>query len=107
MRVFIAGLSTETNSFSPLPTGRLSFEEGVVHHGNATSDPVQYWTSPLHIWRNRAEELGWEVVESLSAHAQPAGPTVRAVYEEYRDEILADLRENGPADIILLALHGA
>lgn len=107
MKIFIASISTETNSFSPLPTGRLSFEEGVVAHGDATKGPVEYWSAPLHIWRNRAEAEGWEVVESLTAHAQPAGPTVREVYEEFRDEILADLRAAGPVDVILLSLHGA
>ncbi len=107
MKIFIASISTETNSFSPLPTGRLSFEEGVVAHGDATKGPVEYWSAPLHIWRRRAEERGWEVVESLTAHAQPAGPTVREVYEEFRDEILADLKAAGPVDVILLSLHGA
>jgi microcystin degradation protein MlrC len=107
MKVFIAGLSTETNSFSPLPTGMLSFEETIIHHGNATADPVQYWTAPLHIWKNRSAEKGWQVIESLSAHAQPAGLTVRSVYEGFRDEILQDLKKSGPVDIILLALHGA
>ncbi|WP_169544091.1 M81 family metallopeptidase [Sneathiella aquimaris] len=107
MKVFIAGLSTETNSFSPLPTGMLSFEEAAIHHGNATSDPIQYWTSPLHVWRRLAEAEGWSVVESLSAHAQPAGPTVKKVYEGFRDEILHDLEQHGPVEIVLLALHGA
>ncbi|MCE8008999.1 M81 family metallopeptidase [Aestuariivita sp.] len=107
MKLFIAGLSTETNSFSPLPTGMISFQEGSIHHGDATRDAVQYWTGPLHIWRDRAEANGWAVVESLSAHAQPAGPTVRAVYEGFRDEIVKDLRAAGGADVILLALHGA
>ena len=107
MKLFIAGLSTETNSFSPLPTGMLSFTEGSIHHGDATQDVQHYWTGPLFIWRDRAEALGWEVVESLSAHAQPAGQTVKSVYEGFRDEIVADLKETGGADVILLALHGA
>ena len=107
MKVFIAGLSTETNSFSPMPTGLQSFQEGSVHHGNATAEPLTYWTAPLHIWREKAEAQGWAVVESLSAHAQPAGPTVRAVYEAFRDEILRDLTAAGSVDIMLLALHGA
>jgi microcystin degradation protein MlrC len=38
----------------------------------------------MHVWRRRAEERGWPVVESLFAFAQPAGVTVRAVYEGYR-----------------------
>lgn len=107
MKVFIASISTETNSFSPLPTGRLSFEEGVVAHGDATKGPVEYWSAPLHIWREAAEERGWQVVESLTAHAQPAGPTVREVYEEFRDEILRDLEAAMPVDVVLLSLHGA
>ncbi|WP_109466698.1 M81 family metallopeptidase [Albibacillus kandeliae] len=107
MKLFIAGLSTETNSFSPLPTGMASFEEGSIHHGDATRDAPMYWTAPLHIWREKAEALGWEVIESLSAHAQPSGPTVKSVYEGFRDEIVADLEKAGGADIVLLALHGA
>lgn len=107
MKIFIAGLSTETNSFSPLPTGMASFEEGSIHHGDATRDAPMYWTAPLHIWREKAEEQGWQVIESLSAHAQPSGPTVKSVYEGFRDEIVADLKATGGADIVLLALHGA
>ncbi|MCV0396727.1 MAG: M81 family metallopeptidase [Rhizobiaceae bacterium] len=107
MKIFIASISTETNSFSPLPTGRLSFEEGVVAHGDATKGPVEYWSAPLHIWREMAEKRGWPVVESLTAHAQPAGPTVREIYEEYRDEIIRDLKAAMPVDIVLLSLHGA
>lgn len=107
MKVFIASLSTETNSFSPLPTGRLSFEEGSIAHGDATRGPIEYWSAPLHIWRSRAEGLGFDVVESLTAHAQPAGTTVREVYESFRDEIVADLKAALPVDIVLLSLHGA
>jgi microcystin degradation protein MlrC len=107
MKTFIASLSTETNSFSPLPTGRLSFEEGAVSHGDATKGPVEYWSAPMHIWREAAEERGGSVVESLTAHAQPAGPTIRRVYEEFRDEILRDLKAATPVDIVFLSLHGA
>lgn len=107
MKAFIASLSTETNSFSPLPTGLLSFEEGAIAHGDATRGPVEYWSAPLHLWREAALARDWTVAESLTAHAQPAGPTVRAVYEAFRDEILRDLRAAMPVDIVLLSLHGA
>ncbi|MDF1718772.1 MAG: M81 family metallopeptidase [Antarcticimicrobium sp.] len=107
MKLFIAGLSTETNSFSPMPTGMASFEEGSIHHGDATRDKPMYWTAPLHIWRDKAEAKGWHVIESLSAHAQPGGLTVKSVYEGFRDEIVAELTAAGGADVILLALHGA
>jgi len=106
MKLLIAGLATETNSFSPMPTGRLSFEEGGIFHGDATRHPVSYQTGALHRWRAAAQDKGWEVVESLSAWAQPSGPTVRHVYEGLRDEILRDAAAARP-DLVLLSLHGA
>jgi microcystin degradation protein MlrC len=54
-----------------------------------------------------AEARGWRVAESLCAFAQPAGKTVKTVYEAFRDEILRDLRAAMPVDAVLLSLHGA
>ena len=107
MKVFIAGLATESSSFSPIPTGRANFEESFVAHGDATQRPPMFFSAPLHVWRAEAEGRGWDVVESLSAFAQPAGLTVGSLYEEYRDEILHDLAAAMPVDIVLLSLHGA
>ena len=50
---------------------------------------------------------GAEVIESLAAFAQPAGPTIRAVYEGFRDRILADLTAALPVDMVLINMHGA
>ena len=105
MKVLIAGLATETNSFSPIPTGHLAFEDTYVSR-QATQEAPNLFSAPLHEWRRMAEERGWEVSESLSAFAQPAGPTIRATYEAYRDEILAAVRDVRP-DILLLSMHGA
>ncbi len=107
MKVFIAGLDTETNTFAPIPTGRHAFAEGFIAHGDATRRPENYCSAQLNVWRRRAEERGWEVAESLCAFAEPGGIVVRSVYEEFRDEILADLRRAMPVDIVALALHGA
>jgi microcystin degradation protein MlrC len=54
-----------------------------------------------------AKAEGIDVIESICAAAAPAGRTSQALYEEYRDAILDDLREAGPVDIVLLCLHGA
>ena len=83
MRLFIAGLATETNSFSPMPTGRLAFEDTFVSR-KATAEPPNLFSAPMHVWRARAEALGWEVTEGLAAFAQPSGVTMRATYEAYR-----------------------
>jgi len=47
------------------------------------------------------------VVQGLVAAAQPSGTVTRAAYETLRDQILADLRQALPVDIVLLGLHGA
>ncbi|WP_158804691.1 MULTISPECIES: M81 family metallopeptidase [unclassified Acidisoma] len=107
MKIFIAGLDTETNTFVAVPTGALSFAEGFVAHGDATRRPANYSSVQLYAWRHRAAALGWDVAESLCAYAEPGGVTTRAVYEAFRDEILADLRAAVPVDAVMLALHGA
>ncbi|WP_306141049.1 M81 family metallopeptidase [Roseibium sp. MMSF_3412] len=107
MKLFMATLSTETNTFSPMPTGLSGFKEYYLRHGTATQEPPNLMTEALHVWRARAEQFGWEVVESLAAIAEPAGPTTSDCYRSLRDEILADLRKAGDIDVVLLQLHGA
>ncbi len=105
--LFTAMLGTETNSFSPLPTGLRMFEETCLFRNANYGAEVPLYAIPLATWREMAAARGWRVMESLCAFAQPAGPTVRAVYEAFRDEILADLRAAMPVDAVLLSLHGA
>jgi microcystin degradation protein MlrC len=107
MRLFLATLGTETNTFVSFPTGLDDFKRGLwVEDGIASTTPTP-WAAPAQHWVKRAGELGWEVVESLHAFAEPAGPTVRSAYEQMRDRILADLEAAGPVDAVLMFLHGA
>ena len=107
MKVFITCLGTETNTFSNMPTGMTNFEETMLYHGDATASSTALFAMPLVIWREKAEAAGAEVIESLAAFAQPAGNTVKSVYEEFRNEILNDLKAAMPVDLVLLCLHGA
>ena len=107
LKTFIACIGTETNTFSPMPTGWETFRERMLFHGDATRHAVQLFSEPLHVWRRRTEEHQGEVVESVAAFAQPAGMTVRRVYESLRDAMLADLAAAAPVDIVLLNMHGA
>ena len=105
MKLLIACLATETNTFSPMPTGRNAFQAACLTR-EATRMPGNLFTAPLHEWRRMGEERGWDVIESLSAAAQPAGTTVRGVYEAFRDEILEDIKAHQP-DVLLMSMHGA
>ncbi len=106
-RLYIACLGTETNTFVPFPTGRRTFEDRGVFRGDATRHVPNLFSAPLHVWRARAEQLGWDVREGLFAFAEPSGITVRSVYEGYRDELLEGLRAAMPVDVVLVSMHGA
>jgi microcystin degradation protein MlrC len=108
MRVFTAGLITETNTFAPWPTGQRGFSEEGPFHGDATTRGQDSEMGVLASgWRDLCQARGFEFVESLFAFAQPSGRAVQSVYESFRDEILADLKAKGPFDVVLLFLHGA
>jgi len=107
LKAFIASLGTETNTFSPFLTGYRNFKETYLVRGGAHGDKPFIFAIPLVVWRRRAAERGWSVVESLCTFAQPAGITLRGVYESFRDEILADLKQAMPVDMVLLSMHGA
>ena len=106
-KIFTATLGTETNTFSSLPTGLQLFKETCLFRQRGYGDKAPMFGAPLDVWRRMAEAKGWEVVESLCAFAMPAGKTVRKVYEDFRDEIVADLTAALPVDAVLLSLHGA
>lgn len=106
MKIFAAGLATETNTFSPLPTGPEDFlitrqrDLQAGHTGQASFDQSE-------TWRQQARERGDQFVFSLMAWSSPGGPTLRSTYESLRDEILDDLKAAMPIDVVLLDLHGA
>ncbi|MDV4145173.1 MULTISPECIES: M81 family metallopeptidase [Shimia] len=106
MKMFMASLATESNSFSPIPTGWSGFREHLYSKTASTGEAGLYATA-VTAWRRMAEAKGWEVVEGLATYAQPAGPTVRSVYEAMRDDILGDLEAAMPVDVVLLSMHGA
>ncbi len=107
MKLFIATLSTETNVFSPIPTGRQSFMGDTFYRRDSSLQPLGNKNAVPIVWRKLAQADGHVVIESICAGAQPGGITVRGVYEELRDFILQDLREAMPVDAVLLNMHGA
>lgn len=108
MRVFLAALAHETNTFAPVPTTRQSFVEGLLHHRGdpatlAKAREFAGYSDVLDI----AAAKGDECIAGLCAWAQPGGPLPRADYEALRDELLADLQAALPVDFVFLVLHGA
>ena len=108
MKIFMATLATETNTFSPIPTGRAAFMGGREwYRHDGSQQPATIANIPLIAWRRLGEADGHTVAESLCTFAQPAGTTLQRVYEELRDTLLSDLRAALPVDVVLLFMHGA
>jgi len=107
MRVFSGGIATETNTFAPMPTGMATFRDRGYYPAGKHPDQMFYFAGPLWAARLKGRPRGWDLVEGLSAGAQPSGTTTRVCYEALREELLADLRAALPVDMVLLGLHGA
>ena len=107
MRLFLAMLSHETNTFSNVPTDRAQFEARHLHYGGEIVETFRGTGTCLGGMIAAAERLGARLVPSVAAAASPAGRVTRDIYTHVKDRMLADLRAAGPVDGVLLDLHGA
>jgi microcystin degradation protein MlrC len=106
MRVLIAGLMHESNTFAATPADRRRFVEGSLAAG---PDVIPVWKDAHHEFGGFIEgagRFGYDLVPSVMAWATPSGPVDDAVLDEVVDGIIADYRK-APTDGVLLALHGA
>jgi microcystin degradation protein MlrC len=107
MKIFVAQLATETNTFAASPSGLASFEEYGIYRGDASVKAPDTTGALMRFLRTRIEADGHQMVESICAMAQPSGCVVRSVYEGLRDQLLADLRAALPVQAVQLTMHGA
>lgn len=107
MRVFVSSLATETNTFSPIPTDRIAFEDAFYAAPGDHPEAPTLCSAPFIAARRRARTDGFTLIEGTAAWAEPAGLVGRQAYEGLRDEILVQLRAAVPLDVVLLGLHGA
>ncbi|MDH6595293.1 microcystin degradation protein MlrC [Variovorax sp. TBS-050B] len=104
MKVLIARLNHETNTFSPVPTPLAAFgPDGPSFGAQAWRDNKGMRTA-MSAFIDLAEQAGAEVVTPVSASANPSGPVDAAAYATLTQCIV----DAAPGcDAILLDLHGA
>ena len=107
MRIFTASFATETNTFSPVPTDRASFEMAFYAGPGEHPETPTLCSAPMVVLRRRAREEGFEHIEGTATWAEPGGLLQQRAYEELRDEILGQLQAALPVDAVILGLHGA
>jgi microcystin degradation protein MlrC len=105
MRVVVAMMQHETNTFSPVPTPLARFGNDEPLFGRAAYDAHKGASSAMGAFIALAEAEGAEVVTPLAASAPPSGPVEEAAYRQMTDAICAAI-ERG-CDAALLHLHGA
>lgn len=105
MRVLIAMMKHETNTFSPVPTDLRRFEDWGLHFGDAAARAYRGTGMPMAAYLDLAAELDADVVTPVAAEAMPSGPVARDAYERLAGAILDALDDS--IDVALLDLHGA
>ena len=106
MRLAIAGLMHESNTFSPIRTGRAAFAEQGLAYGADVAREGAEAHHEVGGFLESAGALGFEAMPLLMAWATPAGPVTDQAFDELVEQIIAGLKREKP-DGLLLALHGA
>lgn len=107
MRLLIAMMKHETNTFSPVPTPLQRFRDWGLHEDEAAVRFYKNTNHPFAAYLDVAAEMGAEIVAPVAAEAMPSGPVSREAYDYLTGRILDALATKGPFDAALLDLHGA
>jgi microcystin degradation protein MlrC len=108
MRLVIAMMQHETNTFSPVPTPLARFGRGgagELLEGKAAYAAFKGTGSSLGAFIELAEKEGAEFEIPVAAEAWPSGPVEDAAYEYIADKICKAAASG--CDAMLLHLHGA
>jgi len=107
MKLVIAQMKHETNTYSPVPTPLARFASGgaVPLEGEAAVAAVRGTGSALAAFIELAEAAGAAYTLPIAAAAWPSGPVQGAAYEHIAGRIVDAVRAG--CDGVLLDLHGA
>jgi microcystin degradation protein MlrC len=107
MRLLIAMMKHETNTFSPVPTPLERFGNGPGPlYGEAAIRAFRGTGTGLGAYLDLAEREGAEIVLPIAAGAPPSRPVEDAAYAHMTDTI-CEAAARGGFDGIMLDLHGA
>ena len=107
MRLLIAMMKHETNTFSPVPTLLTRFGHGPGPlYGEAAIDAFRGTGTGLGAYLDLAEREAAEIVLPIAAGASPSGPVEDGAYAHITDTIF-EAAARGGLDGIMLDLHGA
>ncbi len=106
-RVFLGSIATETNTFSPLRTDLRDFKDSFFAPPGLHPSTPTLCSAIYPVARAKSGEFGWTLIEGTATWAEPGGIVNQRTWENLRDQLLQELRDAMPVDIVLLGLHGA
>ncbi len=105
MKLVVAMMKHETNTFSPVPTPLARFGPDGPYRGRAAYDAFRGTGTPMGAFLDLAEAAGAEIDTPVAAEAYPSGVVHADAYRAITDAI-CDAVSRG-CDAVLLDLHGA
>jgi microcystin degradation protein MlrC len=107
MRVVVAMMKHETNTFSPVPTPIERFARGfpLPPRGAQALQAYRGTGTAMAAFIDLCEREGWEIVTPIAAQAAPSAPVQDGAYQEMSDAICEAVAAG--CDAIMLDLHGA
>jgi len=107
MRLVIAQMKHETNTFSPVPTDLRRFARGQATplEGEAIRAAFKGTGTAIGAFIEIAEQTGAELALPVAGDASPSGPVQTEAYEWMAGRILDAVADG--CDAVLLDLHGA
>ena len=107
MKIVIAQMKHETNTYSPVPTplARFAVGGGVPLDGEAARAACRNTGSAIAAFIELAEAIGAEIVIPVAGNAWPSGLVEDSAYETMVGKICAAVAAG--CDAVLLDLHGA
>ncbi len=104
MKILLARMNHETNTFSPIETPLASFGDNGPLYGDEAYQSVRGTRTGIGAFIDLAEAAGHEVVVAISATANPSARVQASAYSHICDTIVAAARG---CDAVMLDLHGA
>ena len=107
MRVAVASLMQETNTFSPLETNLADFQSQGLYMGTEIVRVLEGTNTEICGAIERLDRRGVEPVPLIRAWAMSSGRLSRRTLDELTSRLERSISESMPLDGLVLSLHGA
>jgi microcystin degradation protein MlrC len=107
LRVAVLGFHHESNTFAPVPASLDRFLAGGVTEGDEIVDRYGSSQATMAGFLELRDRDGVECTPLIHADLNPMGTITEEAFEHLVGRMIVALVDNGPWDVVLLALHGA